>query len=91
MTGDRRHQRRLSRKEVLMVQHLIVPVDGSSQSWKAFDVALALAVRCDADIRVVHVAFEPHDRKRAQDELGQEIDQRGPFDVEVTIEAGPIT
>lgn len=69
-----------------MVQHLIVPVDGSSQSWKAFDVALALAVRCDADIRVVHVAFEPHDRKRAQDELGQEIDQRGPFDVEVTIE-----
>lgn len=69
-----------------MVQHLIVPIDGSSESWAAFDVAHALAIRSDADIRIVHVTFEPSDRQPALDELSQEMDRRGPFDVEVTLE-----
>lgn len=69
-----------------MVQHLIVPVDGSPESWDGFDVALALAARSDADVRVVHVSFESGVRRLAREEFQQEIDRRGPFDVGVTLE-----
>jgi nucleotide-binding universal stress UspA family protein len=41
-----------------MVQHLIVPVDGSDASWRAFDVAVALARRADATIDVLEVVFD---------------------------------
>ena len=69
-----------------MVQHLIVPIDGSSESWTGFEAACALAARCDADIRVVHVAFETSERRAAQEALQREIDRRGPFDVDVKLE-----
>lgn len=69
-----------------MVQHLIVPVDGSKESWKAFDVAHSLAVRCDADIRVVQVEYDPLGRNLAAAQLSDEVDNRGPFDIEVTSE-----
>lgn len=69
-----------------MVQHLIVPVDGSSVSWRAFDVALALAKRADSDVRVVEVASDPADGRDATTRLNQELQERGPFEVEVTIE-----
>jgi len=38
-----------------MVQRLMVPVDGSPESWRAMDVAVPLARRCDAPIDVVEV------------------------------------
>ncbi len=69
-----------------MVQHLIVPVDGSSASWNAFDVALRLAKRSNSSIRVVEVACDPVDGRYAQDRLTKEINERGPFDVDVTVE-----
>ena len=69
-----------------MVQHLIVPVDNSSESWRAFDAALALAARTGSDIRVVEVASDPVDGRDADARLTQELQQRGPFDVEVTTE-----
>ncbi|MGB3737519.1 MAG: universal stress protein [Ilumatobacter sp.] len=69
-----------------MVQHLIVPVDGSPESWTGFDVACALAARCDTDIRVVHVAFAPSERGAALDVIQREIDRRTSFDVPVTLE-----
>ncbi len=67
-----------------MVQHLIVPVDGSSESWRGFDVALALAKRSDSDVRVVQVADDPVDGRRIDARLNEELQRRGPFDVEVT-------
>lgn len=69
-----------------MVQHLIVPVDDSAESWRAFDVALALAGRSECRVRVVHVANDPVDGRRADARLNEELQQRGPFDVEVTID-----
>lgn len=69
-----------------MVKHLIVPVDGSADSWRAFDVALALATRARTDVRVVDVEYDPVDGREAQTRLDHELQQRGPFDVEVTTE-----
>ena len=40
-----------------MVQHLIVPVDGSDASWRAVDVAVALARTADATIDVIEVSW----------------------------------
>lgn len=69
-----------------MVQHLVVLVDGSSVSWRAFDVALALAHRSGGDIHVVEVACDPVDRRSADEGLNDEMQQRGPFEVDVTVE-----
>lgn len=69
-----------------MVQHLIVPVDGSTESWRAVDVALALAARARMDVRVVEVAYDPVDGRAAQGRLDEQLQERGPFDVEVTTE-----
>lgn len=68
-----------------MTQHLIVPIDGSETSWNAFDVALALAQRIDADVELVEVELDPVDAKIGRDQLMAELERRGPFDVEVTI------
>jgi nucleotide-binding universal stress UspA family protein len=73
-------------EEDSVVQHLIVPVDGSSVSWRAFDVALGIAHRCGGDIRVVEVACDPVDGRYANDRLNDELQQRGPFGVEVSVE-----
>ena len=70
-----------------MVQHLIVPVDGSLVSWRAFDVALGLARRAGGDVRVIEVACDPVDGRYANERLHDEMQQRGPFDIDVTVEA----
>ena len=44
-----------------MDRELIVPVDGSSTSWRAFDVALALAERFGNAVSVLEVACDPVD------------------------------
>lgn len=69
-----------------MMQHLIVPVDGSSASWRGFDVAIGLARRAGGDVRVVEVACDPVDGRYANQRLHDELQQRGPFDVDVTVE-----
>lgn len=69
-----------------MIQHLIVPVDGSPDSWRAFDVALLLARRIDCDVRLVEVACDPVDRRTTLDRLDEELQRRGPFDVEVAVD-----
>lgn len=73
-------------KGTRMIRHLIVPIDGSTESWRAFDVALALATRARSDICVVEVAGDPVDRRNTLTRLNRELQQRGPFDVEVTPE-----
>ena len=68
----------------VMAQHLIVPIDGSDTSWKAFDVAVVLARRIGADIELVQVESDPVDADVGRERLAADVEQRGPFDVDVT-------
>lgn len=67
-----------------MVQHLIVPVDGSDASWRATDVAVALARRSDADIEVVEVVFDEVEMADSRARLAERVGQHDTGDVEVT-------
>lgn len=49
-----------------MFNRIIVPVDGSSASWRAAEVGDRLAVACDADLEVIHVEHLLDDRQREQ-------------------------
>jgi len=69
-----------------MSKQLIVPIDHSQDSWRAFEVALALADRSDRGVHLVHVAPGPLDGQQAEVEIDLELQRRGPFDVEVTVE-----
>lgn len=44
-----------------MVDRLVVPVDGSDESWRAFDVAMAIARRTQGHVDVVQIVFDPTD------------------------------
>ena len=67
-----------------MVQHLIVPVDGSDASWRAVDLATALARRCDASIDVIEVVFDQHDIGDAESRLAERIEQHDSSGVAVS-------
>lgn len=67
-----------------MVQHLIVPVDGSDASWRAADVAVALARRCDASVDVVEVVFDQHDTPDAEDRVAERLEQHDTTGVAVS-------
>ena len=69
-----------------MDQRLIVPVDGSDASWKAFDVALSLARRTSAPVRVVEVVFSPSDQANARVRLEEGIADVDAPDVEIEVE-----
>lgn len=69
-----------------MVQQFIVPVDDSPDSWRAFDAALTLAARSHSGIHLVHVTADPNDERRANTELQLQLQRRGPFEVEVSVE-----
>jgi nucleotide-binding universal stress UspA family protein len=66
-----------------MVQHLIVPVDGSDASWRAVDVAVGLARRTDASIDVIEVVFDQGDVAEATARVGERIDQHDTAGVTV--------
>jgi nucleotide-binding universal stress UspA family protein len=51
---------------VAMFNRIIVPVDGSTASWRAAAVGDRLAVACDADFEVLHVEPALDDRQREQ-------------------------
>lgn len=67
-----------------MVQHLIVPVDGSDASWRAVDVAVSLAQRGDASVDVIEVVFDEHDVPDAEARLAERLDQHDTAAVPVT-------
>jgi nucleotide-binding universal stress UspA family protein len=69
-----------------MDQRLIVPVDGSDTSWKAFDVALSLARRTSSPVRVVEVVFSPSDQPSALVRLEEGIADVDASDVEIEVE-----
>lgn len=67
-----------------MVQHLIVPVDGSDASWRALDVATSLARRCNASIDVIEVVFDPNDTGNAEIRLAERLEQHDTAGIEVS-------
>jgi nucleotide-binding universal stress UspA family protein len=67
-----------------MVQHLIVPVDGSDASWRAVDVAVMLARRCDATVDVLEIAFDEPSELEARGQLAQRLVQHDTDGVSVT-------
>ncbi len=66
-----------------MVEQLIVPVDGSHESWNAFDVALALARACDGSIEVVEVVADPGDMTVALKTMKERIAETDTSGVQV--------
>lgn len=70
-----------------MVQRLIVPVDGSDTSWKAADVALALARRTVSSVLLVEVVFEPEKIAEAEARLvaGVRAADVGDLDVDIDV------
>ena len=66
------------------MQHLIVPVDGSTESWRVVDLALELARHCSGRIELVEVVFEEEAAQQAEQRLAAGLAERGPRDVEVT-------
>ena len=66
-----------------MADHLIVPVDGSHESWKAFDVALALATACDGRITVVEVVDDVADVAQAEQVMHARVAESGTSDIDV--------
>ena len=67
-----------------MVQHLIVPVDGSDASWRAVDVAVSLARRGDATVDVIEVVFDQHDSPAAEAQLAERIEQHDTTGIDVS-------
>ena len=68
------------------MKDLIVPVDGSAESWVGFDVACSLARRVDATIQLVEVVFDPADVADAHARLGDHLSGSDATDVDVTID-----
>lgn len=67
-----------------MVQHLLVPVDGSDASWRAFDTAIALARCTDADVEVVEVVFDEFEVAESRQLLDRRVEQHDTNGVAVT-------
>ncbi len=66
------------------MQHLIVPVDGSAESWRVVDVALELARHCSGHIEIVEVVFDQGEMQHAEQRLAAGLRERAVGDVEVT-------
>ncbi len=58
-----------------MVQHLIVPTDGSDAAWRAADVAFDLARRCDATVEIVEFVSLDDDVEDTTSRLGARLRQ----------------
>lgn len=67
-----------------MVQHLIVPVDGSDASWRATDAACNLARRCDATVEVVEVVFDKVEESESRSRVSQRLRQHDTDGLEVS-------
>ena len=66
------------------IRRLIVPIDGSAESWRGFDVAIGLALRLDAEVRVVQVVYDPAQASWTKENLDTELVRRRP-PIEVSI------
>ena len=68
-----------------MFQHLVVPIDGSSESWSAVPIAARMAAAVDGRLDVVTVVDRLTDVSPAQDELAEGAGRLGPLPVEPTL------
>ncbi len=66
------------------MRHFIVPVDGSTESWRVVDVALELARQCTGRVEIVEVVFDPEEREQAERRLAAGVRERVAADVDVT-------
>ena len=66
------------------IDRLIVPLDGSAESWRGFDAAVGLALRLDAEVRVVQVVYDPAQASWTKENLDTELVRRRP-PIEVSI------
>lgn len=66
------------------MQHFIVPVDGSAESWRVVDAAVELARRCAGRIEMIEVVFDPSETSSAEQRLATGLDERAIVDVDVT-------
>lgn len=69
-----------------MIELLVVPLDGSTSAWRAFEVSLVLARRLGCDIRLVEVVPDPEHVREARDRLDGEVGRRDDIDVAVAID-----
>jgi len=70
-----------------MVQQIIVPVDGSDQSWRAVDAAIALGRLGGATVEVIEVVFGDRDLAEAQIRLSSRLEQRDTSDIAISTKA----
>jgi nucleotide-binding universal stress UspA family protein len=68
-----------------MFQRIIVPVDGSDFSWRAFGPARALARHWDAELEVVEVVTLPDDRPLAEEYTRARLAELGAPDLDVEV------
>lgn len=66
------------------MEHLIVPIDGSRASWRAAEVAVALARKSDSRIDLIEVIPDPKETGAALSLLSDGIARLDAVDVDIT-------
>ena len=67
-----------------MMQHLIVPVDGSDASWRATDAACSLARRCDATVEIVEIVFDKAEESESRGRVSERMAQHDTDGLDVS-------
>lgn len=70
-----------------MFQRIIVPIDGSPQSWSAARVGASIAAACDAELELATVVFVADQSDHAVAELQSDPDRLGRLAVEPSLTA----
>lgn len=68
-----------------MFQHLIVPVDGSDQSWKAVPIAAGFAAAVDGRLDIVTVVDRLTDITPVKADLASALQRHGPLAVDAEL------
>ena len=66
------------------MQHFIVPVDGSAESWRGVDVALDLTQRCNGRSEIVEVVFDSDETPGAERRLAAGLHERATVDIDIS-------
>ena len=69
------------------MQHFIVPVDGSDESWRGVDVALSIARRCNARVEVVEVVLTSEAAADSEQQLKSGLKDHDVEGVDITVGA----
>lgn len=69
------------------MQHFIVPVDGSDESWRGVDVALSIAKRSSARVEMVEVVLTSKDVAESQQRMDSALQDRDTYGVQISATA----